>query len=236
MKKNFKQILRNKLTELETNDSFLGFMGDELNFDAGEVISGGCAPKALASPYIINIANSTAGVLTATLFGYNLNQATANFGSPAGITITTDTTYLQMLSQSNSNPFSFQQLRVIGSGTGQFAQSIAVNYTNANNNFARNSYNLSIYRDNYQQLTDQIDVTLPDVIAVDGNVYLTLPIVANSSCTLVFFPVGIASQSHILTSGQSSQHFSNPVLSPLVQNGQAIFAKPRMITAGQGKG
>src|SRR3990167_4815262 len=118
----------------------------------------GSAAK-IAKPYAVNIVNSTAGTLNAILFGGNDYQDASNFGSPAGIAITTvnsGTSYTRLLNQSMSKGFTIGSWRLTSTNTSQLAQIIDIDYVDANGKSASDF--IEMLKDSYQNLDTQLDI------------------------------------------------------------------------------
>jgi hypothetical protein len=71
--------------------------------------------------------------------------------------------------------------------------------------------NLSIMRDAYQQQSDIIDVTKQ--VTVDGNTYITFPLIASQTLTISMFPIEVISGKAKLNGGTSLNSALAPRLS-----------------------
>jgi len=173
-------------------------------FDAGDQMSyaAGMPTQTLVSdPYVIQYQNTTAGQLTATLFGYNDNFGTANFGNNVGIVITNlqGGSYGRLLAQSNNKFFKIGKWRFQSTNSQQLQITVSVNHVDANGKTMSSPLNLSIMRDAYQQQSDIIDLTR--AVTIDGNSFLTFPLLANTFLTISMFPVSILSGKAELNGG-----------------------------------
>lgn len=182
------------------NDDMSYFDNDEMSY-----ASGNGAAVGLSDPYVISFQNTSAGTLTATLFGYNDYFNQPNFGNNAAIIITnlqTGTTlgYGRMIAQSNSKNFKIGKFRFQCTNATQLAQTVSINHVDANGKTYSVPLNLSIMRDAYQQQSDLLDVT--KVITVDANTYLTFPLSgAGTTLVISMFPVSILSGKAKLNGG-----------------------------------
>lgn len=179
-----------------------------------------------AKPYVVTISSSAgSATLTAILFGYNEYFNQTNFGSDTGaggtITVASGASgnpYRRMLSQSQNKPFEIGYWRVTCSNTSQLNQVITVNYIDANGRSASDPIPLSIYQDTYQNLTTVVDIgNYP--IKIDGNTYLSVPVLANvTDLTFIFYPVGISDIGKVVTGKKMKNNFAKPKLSGLNSN------------------
>ena len=219
MKNNKAKVLA-FMNALETNEQFsgydaadLGYAGDQQDLGFGGKV---CAVRHdVASPYIVNIVNSTGAALTAILFGHNIYAATANYGSAVGLVVTNaadpNGSYYQLLSQSATKPFVVNRWRFISSTTSQLSQTMTVTFTEANGRRVTLPISLVVHKDAFQNATDSVDVTYP--LKIDGDTYLSISIVAGATLTLVMFPSQIADVSALMTQQTAVRPYADPVLS-----------------------
>lgn len=148
------------------------------------------APRKSPNPFRITIVNSTGGTLTAKLFGNNIYNATANYGSAAGLVVTTgmsNTTYFQLLLQSATQPFETSLIRVESSNTSQVTQ--VLNITSRNAAGFACSYPLAPedYFSVAQLIQTRVDIEYSQII--DGNTFIDVDILAGATVKYTFFPL-----------------------------------------------
>lgn len=224
------------LRQYEGNERFSGADGEYYGTFEGEGNYGSFSPEDLTSadggsgmgarpvskPYVLNIQNTTAGTLNAIVFGFNDNFGATNSGNPVGIVITSGipgVTYQRLLTQSQNKPFDIGLFRFSSSNTSQLDQTMLISFVDANGRTCSDPVTLANYKDAYQQQNTIIDVWYPTKI--DGNTYLTIPILATTTLVLNMFPQGIADQANQLVGGAAGKKFSTPRLSgrnvPIIQ-------------------
>lgn len=201
--------------EVEGDMSY--FDDDDMSyFDDDDMSYAGGAPNArsiVSDPYVIQYVNTTAGDLTATLFGYNDFFGAANFGNPAGITISNlqGGTYGRLIAQSNNKFFKIGKWRFQSSTASQLQQTLQINHVDANGKQYSTPMNLSIMRDAYQQQADIIDVSKP--VTIDGNSYITFTLIASATLVISMFPISVMSGKAKLNGGQTLNTARAPRLS-----------------------
>lgn len=193
----------------EADDSMSYF---DANDDAMSYATGQRA-MAISDPYVIQYENTTAGDLGAILFGYNDYFGAANFGNPAGITITNlqGGTYGRMIAQSNNKFFKVGKWRFQSATSAQLQQTLNLTHFDANGKNYTTPLNLSIMRDAYQFQSDIIDVTKP--VTIDGNTAITFTLKANAILVISIFPVELISGKSKLNGGTSLARAKAPRLS-----------------------
>lgn len=149
-----------------------------------------------SNPYVIQIANTSNKVLTAILFGFNINWHNKNFGNPKGIEITNlnGTSYGHLFSQSASSPFKTGTLRfqcqdgktLDGKKSIVHADADGCMYTSP----------LITLVDPYQFQTNVIQ--LNKEITVDGNCYITCEMQPKSTMVICIYPVQKVSLARLL--------------------------------------
>ena len=114
------------------DDDMSYFDDDDMSYASGAPN----ASSAVSDPYVIQYVNTTAGNLTAVLFGYNDNFGAANFGNPAGITITNlqGGTYGRLIAQSNNKFFKIGKWRFQSASAAQLQQTLQLTHVDANGN------------------------------------------------------------------------------------------------------
>jgi hypothetical protein len=209
---------------------YSGFTPDNLTSADGGM---GAGRKPVSKPYVLNVANTTGVTTNAILFGFNdyfsagpTTTGWGTFGNNIGIYVASGiagVSYERLLSQSNNKPFDIGLWRFSGGGTSQLDVTMNITYVDANGRTCTDPVTLSNYKDAYQQQSSIIDVWYPTKI--DGNTYLTLPMVATSTNTaplvISLFPRSIADQANQLVGGGSGKAFTTPRLSgrnvPIIQ-------------------
>lgn len=231
---NFKE--KELLSAINSTEKFSGYDGDEMsyfddmdNFDDDASYfddapndmnnmsyAGGNQSVSVSDPYVISYNNSTAGNLTAILFGYNDYFNVANYGNNVGIVITnvqTGTTagYGRMIAQSNNKFFKIGKWRFQSTSSPQLQVTMNIYHVDANGKQYITPLNLSIMRDAYQQQSDIIDVTKQ--VTVDGNTYCTFLLYGFATVTISMFPVAVISGKAKLNGGNSMNSARAPRLS-----------------------
>lgn len=164
------------------------FEGDDL-MEYSNAVGGGVDMLKTPAPYQVLVQNTTAGSLNLVLFGYNQFLLSTNFGSSVGLVVSpaqTNVAYLQLLTQSASQPFETSLIRVQSSNSTQVTQIITVTVTDANGQSATLPIITQSYFSSYQQQSGILDV--PYQVKIDGNTSLTSTILANTTVTFTFFP------------------------------------------------
>lgn len=195
-------------------DDFDNFDGDDFSYAAG-----GASTQAVSDPYVIQYANTTAGDITATLFGYNDYFLATNFNNS---TLTVSTlqggTYNRLIAQTQNKPLKIGKWRFQASQNGatnnvaaQLSVTVTINQVDASGKQYSVPLNLSIMRDAYQQQSDIIDVTRP--VTVDGNTYLNFTVKATTNLIISAFPIEIISAKSRLNGGASVNMARAPRLS-----------------------
>lgn len=192
------------------DDDMSYFDDDDMSYASGAPNS----RSAISDPYVIQYENTTAGDLTAILFGYNDNfGAGPQYGNPAGITLTNlqGGTYGRLLAQSNNKNFKIGKWRFQSVDPAQLQQTLSITHVDANGKQYITPLNLSIMRDAYQQQPDIIDVT--KMVTVDGNTYITFTLKANATLVISMFPVALISEKAKLNGGAALNRARAPRLS-----------------------
>lgn len=177
-------------------DDYDDFLGDDFDlFEGDDLMSyssadgGGVNMLKTPAPYQLLVTNTTAGTLSVVMFGYNQYLLSTNFGSATGLTVTpaqTNVSYLQLLTQSASQPFETSLIRVQSSNSSQVTQIITVTVSDANGQSATLPIITQSYFSSYQQQSGILDV--PYSVKIDGNTSLTSSVLANTTVTYTFFP------------------------------------------------
>lgn len=197
-------------------DDYDDFEGDDFDFFEGEddsysMASGSSEMVKSPSPYQINVTNTTAGTLTAVMFGLNQFLLSTNFGSAVGLTVTpaqTNVSYLQLLQQSGSQPFETSLIRVQSSNATQVTQILTVTITDANGQSATLPIITQSYFSSYQQQSGILDI--PYQLKLDSNTNISTPVLANTTVTYTFFPAEKVNVAKGLAGRQAVQVYGNP--------------------------
>ena len=208
-------------------DSYDSAEGDMSYFDDGDDMSSfddfassdafsfasGSQNVAVSDPYVIQYVETAGLSSTAILFGYNDYFGAANYGNPAGITVTNlqGGTYGRMIAQSNNKFFKIGKWRFQSASSAQLAQTLTLTHVDANGKTYSTPLNLSIMRDAYQQQSDILDVTKP--LTIDGNTFITFTLLANTTLVISMFPISVVSGKAVLNGGQSLNRARAPRLS-----------------------
>jgi hypothetical protein len=207
------------MSGFDSYDSYEGDMDyfDDDSFDYfdddSSYASGPNTKQAISDPYVIQYENTTGGDLTAIIFGYNDYFGAANYGNPAGITVTNlqGGTYGRLIAQSNNKFFKIGKWRFQSVDPAQLQQTLQVTHVDANGKLYITPVNLSIMRDAYQQQADIIDVS--KMVTVDGNTFITFTLKANATLVISMFPVAIMSEKAVLNGGTALNRSRAPRLS-----------------------
>ena len=210
----------------EAEERFSGFYGDDYDdfigddfdlFEGDDLMSysnatgGGVDMLKTPAPYQVLVINTTAGNLNLVMFGYNQFLLSTNFGSSVGLSVTpaqSNVAYLQLLTQSASQPFETSLLRVQSSNATQVTQIITVTVTDANGQSATLPIITQSYFSSYQQQSGILDV--PYSVKIDGNTSLTSTILANTTVTYTYFPAEKVNVAKGLGGEGAVQVYGNP--------------------------
>lgn len=190
------------------DDSFDYFDNDEMSY-----ASGPNANSPVSDPYVIQYVNTTAGDLTAVIFGYNDNFGAANFGNPAGITITNlqGGTYGRLIAQSNNKFFRIGKWRFQSASSAQLQQTVTLTHFDANGKQYSSPLNLSIMRDAYQFQSDILDIS--KTVTIDGNSQVSFTLLASATMVISMFPTSVLSGKAKLNGGSLDNRARAPRLS-----------------------
>lgn len=217
-------------SDFDGDSNFTSNTGLDLSFDGddgfdGESNANGASAAKQPSPYQVSVVNSTAGTLTAVLFGYNIYQLTSNFGSAVGITVTpsqTNVSYLQLLSQSASQPFETSLIRIQSTNTAQITQIITITSSDANGQSCTIPLITQSYFSANQFQSGILDI--PFALRVDGNTYLSFSVLANTTVTVTLFPSDKANLSRNLNKQGALQKYAFPAV-PVAA--QPVYVSPK---------
>ena len=241
MRKNFD--IDAYLTEAE--EKFSGFYGDydsydnDSNFDdygyddfdgySDEDNFAGAMPQAKSpTPYQVTVENTTAGTLTAILFGKNQFLLSTNFGSATGIIVTpaqNNVSYLFLLQQSADQPFETSLIRIQSANTVQITQILTVTVLDANGQSATLPIITQSYFSSYQQQSGILDV--PYSLKIDGNTSVSFPVLATTTVIITFFPSEKVDTARALNGKGAKAVYGNPQ----VNLGGMTFPKRAMASA-----
>ena len=170
-------------------------------------------PAKQPTPYQVNVTNTTAGTLTVNLFGLNSFLLTANFGSSTGVTVTpaqSNVSYLELLQQSASQPFETSLIRVQTSNASQITQILTLTSKDANGQLCQIPIITQSYFSANQFQSTILDIPYP--VKIDGNTFLTFPILANTTATYTFFPAEKVNVARNLNGQDQQQVYANPAV------------------------
>ena len=222
-------------------DDYDDFVGDDFDLFEGEddlmeysnATGGGINMLKTPAPYQVLVQNTTAGSLNLVLFGYNQFLLSTNFGSSVGLVVTpaqSNVSYLQLLTQSASQPFETSLIRVQSSNATQVTQIITVTVTDANGQSATLPIITQSYFSSYQQQSGMLDV--PFQVKIDGNTSLTSVILSNTTVTYTFFPAEKVNVAKGLGGQGAVQVYGNPQ----VNLGGMTFPKRPVMARPKSKG
>ncbi len=211
-------------------DGSLGDFGGvnelDLGFDASMVTRSIAAQAKTPSPYVLNISNTTGGILTAVLFGYNRYSQSTNNGSDVGISVTNanlGVSYIQTISQLASQPVETSYVRLTSTNVAQITQPWELVSFDANGQSCNVPIITSTFFSPSQFQSGIMDVT--QALKIDGNTSISFPVLAGATITMAFFPsskVNIAGQ---LNGRASLQAYAMPNL--------AVAGTPVLIQAAR---
>ena len=185
------------------------------------------------SPYQVNISNTTGADATCVLFGSNIYLLSANFGSDAGVTVTPSqagVAYLQLLQQSQSQPFETSLLRIQSSNATQVTQQITITSTDANGQSCNIPLIVQNYFTAYQFQSGIVDVPFP--VRIDGNTYLSFTVLAGVSLSMTFFPSEKFNSARVFNGVSAVQNYS----APAVALGMPTYVAPNNVAVGMPAG
>ena len=216
-------------------DDFIGddfdlFEGDEELMEYSNATGGGVNMLKTPAPYQVSVNNTTAGSLNLVMFGYNQFLLSTNFGSSVGLIVApaqTNVSYLQLLTQSASQPFETSLIRIQSSNTLQVTQIITVTVSDANGQSATLPIITQSYFSSYQQQIGILDV--PYSVKIDANTSLTSTILATTQVTFTFFPSEKVNVAKGLGGQGAVQVYGNPQVN---LGGMSFPKKPAL---GQGR-
>ena len=192
------------------NEDFNSMNGsnDYLNANGGSSAGLG---GATSQPYILNIANGAAPVLTNVVVGgaYTNLQAT-NFGNVAAVAITmgiASLTYGEFLYQTMNKPFVVGATYLSSATTSQVLETLTIAQKDINGNESSKVIVPTI--DPYQQQTDKVVIAFN--WKFDGFTSVTIAsLLANATLKMYLYPAENVSTGRALTGGSVVRGFSNP--------------------------
>jgi len=170
-------------------------------------------PAKQPTPYQVNVTNTTPTPLTVVLFGLNTYLLTPNFGSSVGVIVTpaqVNVSYLELLQQSASQPFETSLIRVQTSNPSQLTQILTVTSKDANGQLCQIPIITQSYFSANQFQSTILDIPYP--VKIDGNTYITFPILGATTATYTFFPANKINASRILGGGSELQQYGSPAV------------------------
>lgn len=220
-------------------DDYDDFIGDDFDLFEGEdeelmqysnATGRGMNMLKTPAPYQVLVNNTTAGNLTLVMFGYNQFLLSTNFGSSVGLSVTpaqTNVSYLQLLTQSSSQPFETSLIRIQSANTTQVTQIITISVSDANGQSATLPIITQSYFSSYQQQSGILDV--PYSVKIDANTSLTSTILPSTLVTYTFFPAEKVNVAKGLGGEGAVQVYGNPQ----VNLGGMSFPKKPAIAQGR---
>jgi len=191
------------------NENFNSMNGsDYMNANGGSSAGLG---GATSQPYILNIANGAAPVLSNVVVGgaYTNLQAT-NFGNVAAVAITmgiASLTYGEFLYQTMNKPFVVGATYLSSATTSQVLETLTIAQKDINGNESSKVIVPTI--DPYQQQTDKVVIAFN--WKFDGFTSVTISqLLANATLKMYLYPAENVSTGRALTGGSVVRGFSNP--------------------------
>ncbi len=180
-------------------EKFSGMYGDgdegmsSFDYNAGEdqnyLNASGGAVREISQPYIISIQNTTTANLTATIFGWNDNTGSTNFGNNVGLVfvdVIRTSTFNRLFNQSQNAPFRIGGFRFSSTSSSQLLQTVTISYVDANGDQLNKVIPLSQKKSIFQYSTTDIDVDFP--VTVDGNTSIAISVLASTTITIQMMP------------------------------------------------
>lgn len=187
---------------------------DEMGgYSYANAAQGSRVPAKQPTPYQVNITNTLGTTGTVVLFGLNTYLLTTNFGTTVGVTVTpaqSNVSYLELLQQSASQPFETSLIRIQTSSAAQLTQILTVTSKDANGQLCQIPIITQSYFSANQFQSTILDVPYP--VKIDGNTFVTFPILAGVTATYTFFPSEKINNSRILGGGSELQQYSAPAV------------------------
>ena len=222
--------MKNRLQEIvehyeRQNASILsnldGDYRDDLTYAEGGVNPGqqfqACVrPPAVAKPYKFTVTNTSGDTANAILFGSFWYADAVNYGSAAGVTVKVRNTvanYAAMLQQMYSNPFHAGLWRFSSSTANQLDQEIIVSYKNANGKAYDDPIDLSVYINTFQNIATIASFEYD--IWIDGNTYITVPILNGATLNISVFPLMIGDM-------RGNKEFETPIVDGMVNVSKVV--------------
>lgn len=206
-----------------------GFQNDWDNFDDELMADGTEAQKASTSqPYIINVTNTTGAAINNVLvLGANNNVNAANFGNPAGITISmglANVTYTEFLFQSMTKPFLVGLTYLQSANESQILETLSLRHKDSNGNLCDKTIVPII--DPYQQQTKV--VAIKNLYTIDGLAQITLSsVLANATLKLYIYPAEKLDLRRALAGNSVEAGYSDPK----IVKGQTVTIAPAAVKA-----
>lgn len=218
----------------EVEENFSNFNGDDYygvddSFEYDVPADGGVAAAKSPVPYQVSVENTTAGTLTAILFGFNQYFLDANFGSATGIVISmsaANITYQELLTQSAFQPFETSLIRIESSNSSQVTQIITITVKDANGQSLTTPLITQNYFAAYQQQATIIDI--PYSLKVDGNTSLSFSVLATTTVSITFFPAEKVNNARVLGGSGAVSMYGNPQVN---LGGMTFPKRPQMANA-----
>ncbi len=211
----FQNAMNNVNERFSSADGFADDNGGFAMDGGGELYATGQAPAPAAAaptsqPYIINIANTTGGALTATIYGaYSQLFGQTNYGNATGINVTsgiTNITYGEILGQSMSKPFECGLIYLQSTNTSQITQALTITHKDANG--MQMTMPVIPTKDPYQNLDTVLAVRYR--FKMDGFASIAVSILAGATLTMQIYPSEIADAGRIITTGSATRTFGSP--------------------------
>ena len=196
------------------NNSFDSFDGgsEYLNANGSGGSSAGLG-GATSQPYILNVVNGAAPVLSNVVVGgAYTNISATNQGNVAAITISVgigSLTYLEFLYQSMNKPFVTALTYLSSTNAAQVLETLTIKQKDINGNESQKTIVPTI--DPYQQQTGKVAIAFN--YKIDGFTSITIAnMLANATLSMYLYPSENVATGRALTGGQVVKGFSNPDL------------------------
>lgn len=179
-----------------------------------------------ANPYQIIVHNPSTRPLKAVIYGHDKFLLKPNFGSDAGILISTGQSgvdYVELLQRSSTHQFKTQHLRIESDNLLQLSKPMMINEMDAAGSMIQRPLNLNIYKSPYQYSDKILDIddNLPNI---NGSTYIAIEVEPTTRILLSFFPLYEINTSRTLKGNDPIKAFA-----PAKVNSASISIRPKRL-------
>jgi hypothetical protein len=172
--------------------------------------------------YTVTIVNANAVLTNATIGGANQFLTVANFGNPAGITVTVgESSYLEFLQESQQMPFRQSGFRITSGNVAQLDQVLSVTKRTGNGQICTYPIQVANYFSAFQ-FQAGIRELYPYVIEWTGQTQILVPVLA---LTTVVFTLFVGKRLDVANSLRNSPEMEvSPHKLPFVQKQEVVLS------------